>query len=164
MSEGCVVCICIHYIPHLEKEDPVEEETETKATTRKRVKKYDNDTSEEESEEEEDLDDEDYQINLNDMETECRYMSSDYKRRYTTRRNTKIQESKISFLNLMSFTDVQYLCWSAVLGSSYTSTEQDVQMSPKISEEQTEVTPYMAKKMRKEGLCPAVIFSCSDVT
>lgn len=58
------------------------------------------DTSDEETEE--DLDDEDYKVNMDDMGAEWKYMSSDFSRSYATRRNAKIQQSKISFLTLIN--------------------------------------------------------------
>ncbi|MCI4395535.1 hypothetical protein PGIGA_G00181730 [Pangasianodon gigas] len=105
-----------------EKEVTNQQKVETKMTPGERERK----ASDDELENDDDVDDEDYKMSSNDdTGAERKYLSNDCKRSYTTRRNAKIPEKK-EFHN-------------------------NVQASPKISEEQTEVTASMAKKMRKEG-------------
>lgn len=104
-----------------EKEETSQQKMERK-TPGKRERKASDDL--EEYDEEDDDEDEDYKISANDgMGAEWKYLSADCKRSYTTRRNTKIPDK---FQN-------------------------NIQTSPKISEEQNEVTSSVAKKMRKEG-------------
>ncbi|MCJ8749748.1 hypothetical protein PDJAM_G00179840 [Pangasius djambal] len=105
-----------------EKEETNQQKMETKTTPGKRERKASDDALEEDD----DVHDEDYKMSSNDETgAERKYLSNDSKRSYATRRNAKIPEKK-EFHN-------------------------NVQTSPKISEEQTEVTASMAKKMRKEG-------------
>ncbi|KAF4080413.1 hypothetical protein AMELA_G00171020 [Ameiurus melas] len=104
-----------------EKEETTQQKMERK-TPGKRERKTSDDL--EEYDEDDDDEDEDYKISSNDsMGAEWKYLSDDCKRSYTTRRNAKIPGK---FQN-------------------------NIQTSPKISEQQNEVTSSVAKKRRNEG-------------
>ncbi|KAK3525485.1 hypothetical protein QTP86_032367 [Hemibagrus guttatus] len=99
----------------------------------------------EDSEDEDDpVEDADYK--LSDTSDECN-------RSYTTRRNTKLPGRKISFLKLNKSPTSLLGCQIESVSTHFTEKEfqHTVQTSAKISEEHTEVTASMAKKMRKEG-------------
>ncbi|XP_058261294.1 histone-lysine N-methyltransferase SETDB1-A [Hemibagrus wyckioides] len=79
--------------------------------------------------------------------------SEECNRSYTTRRNTKLPEHKISSLTLNTSPASLPGCQIESDPTHFIEKESQntVQTSAKISEEHTEVTASMAKKMRKEG-------------
>lgn len=98
------------FLIFLEKEETSQQKMERK-TPGKRERKASDDL--EEYDEEDDDEDEDYKISANDgMGAEWKYLSDDCKRSYTTRRNAKIPDSKISFPKQKN---LLYLCWVALL-------------------------------------------------